>query len=280
MIRIRGQLEELRLFSREVELIVLSIALALLFSLSLLSTALAVPDGADNATTVNSTRRAPGSPAQLAAVAGNVTELVISGYTVTQSWQGYYGNVTGTITLEDSGGNVLYNWTATNPNGEIYASNKTVLWTSIQCFNFTATGTMNLSADVSNGGGYSLSGLNLSGLHQLYSINNTNPPVDSVNITFFETNVHQMFFTGPFQFDSAECPTAYMHDNSGAKTAGSFEEVLLWDPLTNQTVFASLLEDNLLGFDQRSHDFEMIVLEDGHGTDTANTLYYFYVEIE
>jgi hypothetical protein len=34
------------------------------------------------------------------------------------------------------------------------------------------------------------------------------------------------------------------------------------------------------GFDQRTHDFEMIVGENGHGVDSDPTLYYFYLELE
>ena len=48
-----------------------------------------------------------------------------------------------------------------------------------------------------------------------------------------------------------------------------------------QVIFASIIEEaSVLGFDDRDHDFEMLVLEDGHGTDLATTTYYFYVELE
>jgi len=48
---------------------------------------------------------------------------------------------------------------------------------------------------------------------------------------------------------------------------------------SNRTVFASLLSDDALGFDSLPHDFEMLVLEDGHGADTATTSYFFFVEL-
>ena len=63
-------------------------------------------------------------------------------------------------------------------------------------------------------------------------------------------------------------------------TNDEFEETLLYAPQEQAIVFASLLEQDLTGFDSSTHDFEMIVLEDGHGTDTQVTSYYFYVEIE
>jgi len=40
------------------------------------------------------------------------------------------------------------------------------------------------------------------------------------------------------------------------------------------------LEENVLGFDNRHHDFEMMVLEDGHNGNSGTTDYYFYVELQ
>ena len=54
----------------------------------------------------------------------------------------------------------------------------------------------------------------------------------------------------------------------------------MWDPTNNATIWTSILEDNLRGFDQRFHDFEMLVLENGAGTETSTTVYYFWVELE
>ena len=65
---------------------------------------------------------------------------------------------------------------------------------------------------------------------------------------------------------------------SGSGFDNVFEEVLLSDG-TN-TVFAALLEEDMSGFDGSSHDFQMMVLENGHGTDTDTTPYFFYIELE
>src|SRR4030042_6405258 len=61
------------------------------------------------------------------AIAGNITSMDVTGFSVTQSWQGYFGNVTGVITLEDNSGNVMYNWSEASPEGEIYASTNDTL---------------------------------------------------------------------------------------------------------------------------------------------------------
>ena len=53
----------------------------------------------------------------------------------------------------------------------------------------------------------------------------------------------------------------------------------MYEPTTYSVVFASLLNENVLGFDNNPHDFEMLVLENGHGTDTSPTTYYFYAAI-
>ena len=70
-----------------------------------------------------------------------------------------------------------------------------------------------------------------------------------------------------------------IYDSTGSGVDNHFEEVLLWDGV--DVVFTSLLEsDSVNGFDGKDHDFEMLVLEDGHGTDKEVTPYYFYVEIQ
>ena len=44
--------------------------------------------------------------------------------------------------------------------------------------------------------------------------------------------------------------------------------------------YEALLNEDVLGFDNTAHDFEMLVLENGHETDTSTTTYFFYVELE
>ena len=73
--------------------------------------------------------------------------------------------------------------------------------------------------------------------------------------------------------------SADIYDSSGDSVDGNFEEVLLAQADGNP-VFAALLEQDLSGFDSASHDFEMLVLEDGHAGDSSTTPYYFYIELE
>ena len=115
------------------------IVLALLMNLSLV---LAVEPFGASVTNLSSERAISDNATGIDAIAGNVTELSISGFSTTQSWQGYFGNVSGTIQLADNGDNVMYNWSLASPEGEIYAStNDSIVWSYVQCLNFDSDGT-------------------------------------------------------------------------------------------------------------------------------------------
>jgi hypothetical protein len=236
------------------------------------------PSGA-NVSKLNSTTAPLDSAGSAAAQAGNVSEINIFGYSSTQAWQGYFGNVTGVIQLADSNDNVLYNWTQASPQGEIYAStNQTIYWNNVQCFNFTSTGSY--ASESGNGGTTSLYGTNITQLESLFGI--VPEDVDGVDDTFnlYGPGTHNLFYTSNQQFSEGECRSTRAYDGSGAGVDNNFEEVLLYEPQSASVIFASLLDQDLAGFDGRSHDFEMLVLENGHGVDTQSTTYYFYVELQ
>jgi hypothetical protein len=232
------------------------------------------------ASVVNGTpQRAPVDTAgNTTAFAGNITELSITGYSVTQSWQGYFGNVTGTIQLANANDQVLYNWTLASPQGEVYSStNSTIAWGSIQCFNHTANGTQGGSSG-ETAGATSVGGTNMSQLEARFGI--VWDDVDGVNETFYLKN-HDQFYTANLQFSADECQSTRVYGQSGP-TDQQFEEVLLYEPATSSVIFASLLEDTntVVGFNGQTSDFEMLVLENGHGTDVSTTTYFFFVELE
>lgn len=230
-----------------------------LFLLISVSPVLAIQPFGANYTFVNSSTATPDTPSSIPAQAGNVTEVNINGFTTTQSWQGYFGNVSGTIFLADGSDNQMYNWSLASPQGEIYATtSSSVEWSSIACFDL-ATNHVALEA----------------------AFNIDSDDVDGVNETFSTGNGHDTFYTNNNEFLTGTCASTSLYDSSGASQDNHFEEVLLTDQSSaTQVIFTSLLDENVLGFDGRSHDFEMLVLEDGHGTDTSTTPYYFYVELE
>ena len=238
-----------------------------------------------NGASINATRseRANASqPTSQEAQAGNVTQLNIFAYSTTQSWQGYFGNVSGVIQLADSNSYALYNWSLANPQGEVYAStNATISWTNIQCFNYTATGTY--TNEAGNGGTVNLYGTNLTLLESQFGIKNTS--VDGVDETFTlihgGAGQHDEFYTANKQFSEGECISTRLFSNTGTGENDKFEEVLLYEPTTASIIFTALIEpENVAGFDGNDYDFEMLVLENGRNGDTATTTYYFFVELE
>ena len=221
-----------------------------------LTTMMAVVPSGGSVTQVDSETAPADTPDTNEALAGNITEVTVTGYTTTQTWQGYFGNVSGTVQLADASDNVMYNWSLADPEGEIYAStSNAVAWASIACFDFATNGeTLETSFNIAS------------------------DDVDGVNETFAATN-HDMFYTNNIQIVADSCMSVQLYDSTGASVDGNFEEVLLWDG--SDVVFTSILEEaSVNGFDNGDHDFQMLVLEDGHGTDTSTTTYYFYVELE
>jgi hypothetical protein len=217
------------------------------------------------------------------ALAGNVTSLDLWARTTTQSWQGYFGNVSGTIQLADGSGNVMYNWTQASPRGEVYSStNQTIFWTNVQCFNFSATGAY--TNEAGNGGQTNKFGTNLSELQARFGISNnaSNYDPDSVNNTFslLGAGTHNLFYTANKQFSEGQCQNTRIFDSTGTGVNDRFEEVLQYEPVSASVIFTSILNQDLSGFDSKTHDFEMLVPENGHGTDVATTPYYFFVELQ
>jgi len=216
--------------------------------------ALAKPNGVSTLNEIKSERASADNATANNATAGNVTELTIFGYSTTQSWQGYFGNVTGTIQLADADDNIMYNWSQASPQGEIYAStNSSLQWTGVSC--------------------YILNGSNITDLEDSFNINSS--AADGVDETF-NRNDHAEFYTNSIHFTAGQCNNTKVYDNTGT---GAFDEVLLTDSASN-IIFASILQEDATGFDSNTHDFEMLVLEDGHNGDTQITTYYFWVELE
>ena len=210
--------------------------------------------------------RAPltgGSNAQVSE-GGNVTPLFVSGQRITARWQGYYGNVSGGITLADSSGNSMYDWGLVNPSGEIYAANfTTVTWGDIFCANFSAVlAEENLNRDTLN----AFIG---------YGSDTEKASDDSINATFNQT------FTGTVIVGSRtftwvdNCSMVTLNTASGYQTA-DFQEIILTDNVS--VVFTSILEQNVGGFNSIPSDFEMIVGVNSTVSGTTRT-FYFFVEL-
>ncbi len=196
--------------------------------------------------------------------AGNTTQLLISGDSITSHWQGYYGNVSGEVTLDDADSNTLYSWALANTAGEVYATNTsgTVQWGNITC--------VNISNATGNGEGATK--INGSTLDQQYFISNNDK--DNFTKTFSNKFAGSVTIGTRTITAAVQCPSTFLYvDNITQST--DFIELLLFDNLS-AVVFTSILEpQGTTGFDNNQWNFEMLVAQRNSSVGT----YYFYVEL-
>jgi hypothetical protein len=217
-------------------------------------TAFALPAGA---TIVSNTTDLPTSSAasSLTTAGGSFTTLVINGTYQNARWKAYVGNISGVLTLDDSSNYTIYDWNITSINGEVFVTrNSTISWSSVNC-----TTSQKIGAE-----------------DQFLSINGTS--VDSINRTFNAT-AHRSFYVGTNRIINSTCKSiaTYVNDTrQSASESAAFQEVLLTDTYTN-VIYATLINDNSLGYNNGKYDFQMIVPEDD--TKQTPTTYYFYAEI-
>ena len=225
----------------------------------------AAPTGPDNLDVTSSSRRTLTATATAPAQAGNVSELKINTTTVTQGWQGYYGNITGTIVLDDASNNSMYTWDLADPEGEIYATrdNDGINWASgnIICANISHIESEESTLNFNKGVGQD---------------------VDGINETFKEIT-HPAFNVSNTGFISNQCNfsvSTYVDDAVDASR--KFNETLLYSKSDGYLIYtAFIVQGGADGFKTGTtkYDFQMLVAEDGHQGDTSTTDYYFYVEI-
>lgn len=218
----------------------------------------AQPLGANAAEWKNSSSYAgnESSSAFINAMAGNVTQIEINGTAITTSWQGFYGNVTGSMILADAQGNNFYNWNLTSPSGEIYASrSNAVTWATIGCLELVNS-TVNVTAEET-------------------ALGQSATDPDSVRNTFAVTT-HPSFDIGGVTVDDCQSTQAY---NSDGEAGTGFWQVLLTD--TANTVYSTILDATPeTGFNNLSWDFQLLVGENGKPGNEGVTPYYFYVELQ
>jgi hypothetical protein len=280
------------------------IALCMLFMLATLTLVIAVatPEGPSTLSVTYRGRRLAFPAPTLNASAGNITHLVVNGKTVTQTWQGFVGNITGTITLDDSLNYTLYNWSLADPEGEIYATTlDSVDWTtgSVNCWNYSNNADNHLYLGELEG--WSRTTVIPSEAQAWINLTVKTDDVDGVNETFkceacyggnpavaiSGANETAAFFVGGQKIDgvsrnmTGNCPNTKLYNTSGGP---AFQEVLLYVDTTGTdddgVVYTSILNQSVASYNGAPADFEMIVGENGHLGNTADTVYYFYVELE
>lgn len=196
---------------------------------------------------------------------GNMTALTLNASILSQRWQGYYGNLTGRIALDNGAGDTMYSWIITTVSGEIYASNdsNTPTWANVMCFNFSKT---SLEQNVT-----------LSNLQASLGMNPTDD--DTVNKTF------NLTYTGSFTIGTSNtisegdgCMITSLNVNDNPDQI-SYNETILTDNSTrHMIIYTMFIERNTNGFTNTNLDFQMIVGDNSNVV--AATDYYFYVELD
>ncbi|MBW2990750.1 hypothetical protein KY348_03530 [Candidatus Woesearchaeota archaeon] len=183
--------------------------------------------------------------------AGNVTEMNISGQAITNHWAGFYGEVSGNLTLGDSSGNVFYDWSGIGPpEGEVFASNASTLnWSGIGCANAAEITAIEGSLGITAG---------------------TDP--DDIAGTYSNNN-HPSFNVGTVSGISG-CNSTNTYVNSAPST-DAFYQILLTDS-NGYPVYTTLINDTEQGFDTNTHDFQLLV---GESETVGTTTLYFFIEL-
>ncbi len=237
-----------------------AIALFVLASLFFVSVfaleALAIPEGLDNITWIDSQQRPHKDGAPITAQGGNVTWLNVSVSKKTEVWQGFVGNLTNSgLVLEDASGDRFYSWNLTNTSGEIYASrNSSIYWYNIWPNNICAVD----EALTGKGG-------------------------DSVSKTFEASANTVNFSVGTILINSSTACAFWPNvNNTKQKQLGTnlFENLILTTATdgTNETIYTGILEqDGTAGFDHGYYNFQLIVPVNH---TTGFTTYYLYAEVE
>lgn len=187
---------------------------------------------------------------------GYVSTFNLSATIQNPRWKAFVGNVTGSFTLDDSSGSTIYDWTLSTVTGRIYATrnSSTVSWSTIGCSNRSILEQENTWLSQTN-------------------------QDDNLTATFNLSSgaTHDAFYVGSSYISANSCPTLNTYVSDAAQDT-SFEEIALADS-TNITVFATIMEEDVVGFDGNQYDFQMLVPENGSASWTSSTAYYIYVEL-
>lgn len=228
-------------------LLLIMVAIALLFALP----ATADPSGAQ--ITSSSTDTGPTiSPEGHTANRSTITTIALNAVQQDQRWKAYIGNVSGTLTLDDASNKTIYDWSTAAISGEVFSSTSGSLdFSTVSCASSGVIGTAETA------------------------MAQAGTEVDSISSTFNSTD-HSSTVVAGTSLSNCNSTTLYVNDVSQGQDSGADFQEFLMQETTNSLVYVSILNDNTVGFDGNTYDFQMIVPETPTGA--AHT-YYFYVEL-
>ena len=225
--------------------------------------ALGAPEGASSVVIVSSERRTVPNASNVTAQAGNITRLSVTANRQTAAWQGFAGNISGSIVLDDSSGDRFFAWSLFNISGEIYASrNGSINFNNIFPHN-------NCTIDETG----------MTGAANADRTNRTyNRSANTVN-----------FSVGNIQINSTTACSVKPYVNSTTPVGNLFENLILTpesanttnqsdQQQANQSIYVGILQlTNVHGFDGQMYNFQLLVPV--NRTAVFNT-YFFYAEVE
>jgi len=242
-------------------LMFLLIGLITLISYSVFS---AAPTGPESITNISTERRVnfTSSPFSISAGFGNITKMFVNVTKLTSFWSGFYGNISGRITLDDLNNFTFYDWASVNLSvkGNVFAANETVSnWAQVACVNLTGNGTGHSGGTL---------WLNETILESTYGMTDTTS--EGFGETFASRNrivIDALTIT--------DCPATYAYTNDSQQSL-RWNQTLLSVNNTHTLIFASSIEDNQVGYNNQSVDFQILVAD----KNTAGpTNYLFYIEL-
>ena len=206
--------------------------------------------------TFNSTDAgADSTPANRSDQGGTITTMGLNAIQQNQQWKAYVGNISGSLTLDDSGGSTIYDWalSASSISGEVYVSRAdSPVWTTTNCSNSTTVAAEEATLGISGAA------------------------IDSIQNTFNETT-HPSFLLAGMNITQNSCNSTatYESDTRPAIASANFPLVLLHD--TTNIIYATIINQDTTGYDGvNTFDFQLIVPDN----PTASiTTYYFFAEI-
>jgi hypothetical protein len=170
-------------------------------------------------------------------------------------WKAFIGQINGKFTLDDASTNTIYDWTSASVNGVVYATRNStaITWGTARCANETEIVAEDTFLEHAG--------------------------EDSINLTFTPLNNSEIFqIGGGITIFPNTCASINTYINDLPQSV-DFEEVILYDTTSANIIFATILEQDVAGYDNLNYDFQMIVPENGSATWSGQTPYYLYLEL-
>jgi hypothetical protein len=226
---------------------------------------------------------------------GYIYNLTINHSQTTNKWTGYVGNINGEFALQDSAGKALYDWDITTIKGELYATKEGAYQAGYNESNSMFAGGIPTWAD--------LKCANRSMLNwETKYLNHSSVEEDRLNNTFkngADFDLTTFYAGGKLITDSTswdtidgDCYGIYLNNENGDQST-DWEQVVLSDGTYQfqdesqaddkkafDLLYASILENDVTGYDNSTYDFQIMLPQFGEqGDDISNIVYYFYVEL-